>query len=116
MPVEVWCHDMRKKVLPFPAPPPVEAPIACHHSRVNVRVGTQNFAIDITTQATLLSSELARPVQQLQLETRYLRLAEPVALGDRIDGWRVCWLGGWDRSKVFFVVMVERVTGVPRPR
>jgi hypothetical protein len=49
---------MRKKVLPFPAPPPhVDAPIACHHSRVNVRVGTQNFAIDITAQATILPSE-----------------------------------------------------------
>ena len=23
-------------------------------------------------------------------------------------GWRVCWLGGWDRGKVFFVVMVSR--------
>jgi hypothetical protein len=53
---------MRKKVLPFPAPPPhVDAPIACHHSRVNVRVGTQNFAIDITAQATILPSEPAGP-------------------------------------------------------
>jgi hypothetical protein len=29
-------------------------------------------------------------------------------LGDRIDGWRVCWVGGWDRGKVLFVVMVNR--------
>jgi hypothetical protein len=49
---------MHKKVLPFPAPQPhVDAPIACHHTRVNVRVGTQNFAIDITAQATILPSE-----------------------------------------------------------
>ena len=27
----------------------------------------------------------------------------------RIDGWRVCWLGGWDRHRFFFIVMVERV-------
>jgi hypothetical protein len=107
---------MRKKVLPFPAPPPhVDAPIACHHSRVNVRVGTQNFAIDITAQATILPSEPAGPVQQLRLETRYLRLGAPVALGDRIDGWRVCRLGGWDRGRVFFVAMVERVTRVSGP-
>jgi site-specific recombinase XerD len=30
------------------------------------------------------------------------------ALGDRIDGWRVCWIGGWDKCRVLFVVMVER--------
>jgi hypothetical protein len=30
------------------------------------------------------------------------------ALGDRIDGWQVCCLGGWDRYEVFFVVMVLR--------
>jgi hypothetical protein len=108
---------MPKKVLPFPAPPQhVDAPIACHHSRVNVRVGTQSFAIDITAQATVLLSEPAGPVRQLRLETRYLRLSGPVALGDRIDGWRVCWLGGWDRGKVFFVVMVERVTRAPGPQ
>jgi len=108
---------MRNKVLPFPAPQPqVETPIACHRSRVNVRVGTQNFAIDITAQATILPSQPAGPVQQLQVETRYLRLSAPVALGARIDGWRVCWLGGWDRSKVCFVVMVERVTRAPDPQ
>jgi hypothetical protein len=60
---------MPKKVLPFPAPRQVETPIACHHSRVNVRVGTQNFAIDITTQATILPSAPAGPVQQLRVET-----------------------------------------------
>jgi hypothetical protein len=48
---------MRKKVRPFPAPPPhVDAPIACHHWRVNVRVGTQNFAIDITACPTVSSA------------------------------------------------------------
>jgi hypothetical protein len=108
---------MHKKVLPFPAPQPhVDAPIACHHTRVNVRVGTQNFAIDITAQATILPCEPPGPVQQLRVETRYLRLGAPVTLGDRINGWRVCWLGGWDRGKVVFVVMVERVTRAPGPQ
>ena len=23
-------------------------------------------------------------------------------------GWRVCWIGGWDKCRVLFVVMVER--------
>jgi hypothetical protein len=27
-----------------------------------------------------------------------------------VDDWRVCWLGGWDKQHVFFVVMLVRVT------
>ena len=46
--------------------------------------------------------------KSMLIETKFLRLRNPVALGDRIDGWRVCWLGGWDRGRVFYVVMVER--------
>jgi hypothetical protein len=65
--------------------------------------------VALVLEATILPSEPAGPDRQLRVETRYLRLGAPVALGDRIDGWRVCWLGGWDRSKVCFVVMVERV-------
>ena len=38
-----------------------------------------------------------------------LHLRKPVALGECIEGWRVCWLGGWDRGKVFFIVMVSRL-------
>jgi hypothetical protein len=45
----------------------------------------------------------------MQIETKFLRLCKPVALDDRINGWRVCWPAGWDRGKVFYVVMVERV-------
>jgi len=44
----------------------------------------------------------------MHVQTKFLRLREPVSLGDRIDNWRVCWLGGWDKCGVFFVVMVER--------
>ena len=45
----------------------------------------------------------------MPVETRFLRLREPVELGHRIDGWCVCWLGGWDRDRIFYVVMVLRV-------
>ena len=44
----------------------------------------------------------------MHIQTKFLRLKQPPSLGDRIDGWRVCWLGGWDRGRIFFVVMVER--------
>jgi len=46
----------------------------------------------------------------MQIETRFRRLFKPAAIGDRIDGWRVCWVGGWDKYRVLFVVMVERRT------
>ena len=54
----------------------------------------------------------------MYVETKFLRLIRVVKLGDDIDGWRVCWLGGWDKCRVLFVVMVKRVTDVPgmKPR
>jgi hypothetical protein len=29
----------------------------------------------------------------MEVETKFLRLFKPVAWGDRIDDWRVCWVG-----------------------
>lgn len=49
----------------------------------------------------------------MQMETKFLRLFHAAALGDEIDGWRVCWLGGWDKGRVLFVAMVKRVTEQP---
>jgi hypothetical protein len=46
----------------------------------------------------------------MQVQTKFLRLFKEVAIGDHIDGWRVCWIGGWDKCRVLFVVMVERQT------
>jgi hypothetical protein len=40
----------------------------------------------------------------MTVETKFLRLPQPVPLSARIDGWRVCWLGGWDRDRFFFIV------------
>ena len=76
-----------------------------YHSRITLQVGAQRFALDISCTATRLTSATApSPV----IETKFLHLRQPVALGDRIDGWRVCWLGGWDKGKVLYTVMVER--------
>ncbi len=49
----------------------------------------------------------------MHVQTKFLRLCEPVSLGDRIDNWRVSWLGGWDKCRVFFIVMVERENELP---
>jgi len=45
----------------------------------------------------------------MRLETMYLRLKTPVTLGSRFDEWGVCWLGGWTRHKLSYLVMVVRV-------
>ena len=50
------------------------------------------------------------------VETKFLRLTKPVALGHRIDGWRVCWIGGWDRCRVLFVVIGDSAEGEHRFR
>ena len=44
----------------------------------------------------------------MPVETKFLRLKWPVVMGQSIDGWRVCWVGGWDKGRVLFVAMVER--------
>jgi len=31
-----------------------------------------------------------------------------VARGHEIGGWQVCWLGGWDKWRVFYIVMVMK--------
>jgi len=106
---------MPKKVLPFPRRKPASAPpLTQARSRVIIHLGAQQYALDITCEAAALPPEptpAATPgrVEHLQVQTRFLRLYQPAVLGDRIDGWRVCWIGGWDKGKVQFVVMVERV-------
>jgi 6-phosphogluconolactonase len=62
-----------------------------------------SVAVSLSRHGCLLTEE-ARLVK-----TKFLRLRQPVELGHRIDGWRVCWLGGWDRQQIFYVVMVSRV-------
>ena len=47
--------------------------------------------------------------ESMQLETKFLRLKTPVALGSRFGDWKVCWLGGWTRHKRSYLVMVVRV-------
>ena len=45
----------------------------------------------------------------MRIETKYLHLRQSVELGHRIGRWRVTWLGGWDKQRVFYVVMVVRL-------
>jgi hypothetical protein len=54
--------------------------------------------------------------EQPQLETKFLRLRKPAALGDHLDGWQVAWLGGWDKNQLFYWVMTVRVKPALDPR
>jgi hypothetical protein len=49
----------------------------------------------------------------MQMETKFLRLRTPVELGSRFGDWEVCWLGGWARFRLHYLVMVVKV---PLPR
>jgi hypothetical protein len=103
---------MAKKVTPFPARAVPQTQVAAEsQSRVTIQIGSQRYAVDISCKATAVASTTSSPPScgtGLLVQTRFLRLRKSAALGDRIDGWRVCWLGGWDQGKVFLVVMVKR--------
>ena len=45
----------------------------------------------------------------MQIESKYLCLRGPVTLGSRFDDWHVCWLGGWAKHRMFYLVMLVRV-------
>ncbi len=47
----------------------------------------------------------------MQVATKYLRLHTPVTLGSRFGDWHVCWLGGWEKHQMYYLVMLMRVTG-----
>ena len=51
----------------------------------------------------------------MQLETKYLRLRTPVTLGSRFGDWQVCWLGGWSRDRLHYLVMVVRLQDYATP-
>ncbi len=42
----------------------------------------------------------------MRLETKFLRLRTPVELGSRFGDWQVCWLGGWTRHRLSYLVML----------
>ena len=45
----------------------------------------------------------------MPLETKFLRLRTPVTMGSRFGDWHVCWLGGWTRGQLSYLVMVVRL-------
>ena len=50
------------------------------------------------------------PEHNMQMETKYLHLPTSVTLGSRFGDWRVCWLGGWEKHRMYYLVMLVRTT------
>jgi len=47
----------------------------------------------------------------MRMETKFLRLRTPVELGSRFGDWEVCWLDGWSRHRLHYLVMLVRIEG-----
>ena len=45
----------------------------------------------------------------MRLETKFLRLKMPITIGSQFGEWRVCWLGGWTRDRLSYLVMLVRI-------
>jgi hypothetical protein len=45
----------------------------------------------------------------MKMETKFLRLRTPVELGSRFDDWSVCWLGGWGKHRMSYLVMLVKL-------
>lgn len=45
----------------------------------------------------------------MRLQTKFLRLKFPVAVGSYFGDWRVTWAGGWTRHRLSYLVMVVRI-------
>jgi len=45
----------------------------------------------------------------MKMETKFLRLRREVELGSRFGDWSVCWLGGWQKHRMFYLVMLVKL-------
>jgi hypothetical protein len=98
---------MAKKVTQFPTRTALRSPaLPGAPPQVTIQIGRQRYTLDISCKVTEIPP--TRPGAGILVETRFLQLREPVAIGASIDGWRICWIGGWDKENVFFVVMGKR--------
>src|SRR5579864_9700567 len=48
-------------------------------------------------------------VGSMRLDTKFLHLRDSVEFGTRFGDWQVCWLGGWARFRLYYLVMLVKV-------
>jgi len=64
LPSEVGCHDMRKKVIPFPPRTATNSrPVIPAHSRITVPVGAQRYTLHIPGEGVALPPEPVPPTK-----------------------------------------------------
>jgi hypothetical protein len=98
---------MAKKVIQFPTDSALRPPTpAGVQPQVTIQIGRQRYSLETACKITKIPP--TRPGVGVLVETRFFRLRKAAAIGASIDGWRICWVGGWDAGKVFFVVMGKR--------
>jgi hypothetical protein len=47
----------------------------------------------------------------MRMETKFLRLRTPAELSSLFGDWSVCWLRGWSRHRLYYLVMLVRIEG-----
>jgi hypothetical protein len=52
----------------------------------------------------------------MRMETKFLRLRTPVEHGSRFGDWSVCWLGGWSKHRLYYLVMLVKLEPSSFPR
>jgi hypothetical protein len=45
----------------------------------------------------------------MQLETKFMRVPLAVTVGSRFGEWQVTWIGGWDKWRLYYLVMVVKL-------
>jgi hypothetical protein len=45
----------------------------------------------------------------MQMETKFLQLRTEVTWGSWFGDWQVCWLGGWNKHRLGYLVMLVKV-------
>ena len=67
-------------------------------------------ATNVETKEKQGAIENCEVVQEtnMRMETKFLRLRTEVELGSLFDDWTVCWLGGWSKHRLYYLVMLTR--------
>jgi hypothetical protein len=45
----------------------------------------------------------------MQLETKFMRVPLAATVGSRFGDWQVTWIGGWDKWRLYYLVMVVKL-------
>jgi hypothetical protein len=55
-------------------------------------------------------------VDTMKLETKFMRVPLAVTVGSRFGDWHVTWIGGWDKWRLYYLVMVVKLERFPIQR